>query len=333
MRVGVLHGEVPEGAPADEQDVLVEVGSVSEALSRLGHEPYALPVSLDLGRLARDISGSKPGAVFNLVESLGGRGSLIHLCPAVLDSMCVPYTGSRTEAVFMTSSKMLTKRTLRATGIPTPGWVESDGAGFNPGAHYIIKSVWEHASIGLEDDSVSGYGTVDRLLDEIERRRPLLAGECFAEEFIDGREFNISLIESGFGPEVLPPAEIRFVDFPEGGRRMVGYRAKWMEDSDEYKNTRRSFIFPDTDKALLTELADISKECWRLFGLGGYARVDFRVDEAGRPWVLEVNVNPCISPDAGLVAAAGMAGIDYVRLVARILDSAVAGRREAGVPV
>lgn len=331
MRVAVLYGEVPPDAPADEQDVLVEAGAVSEALSGLRHEVSALQVSLDLARLARDISETPPDIAFNLVESLGGRGSLIHLCPAVLDSLGVPYTGSPTEAVFTTSSKLLTKRALKDSGIPTPGWVGEGGHGFVPGAHYIIKSVWEHASIGLESDSVAVFGSPEGLLEELERRRPLLGGACFAEEFIDGREFNISLIETDAGPEVLPPAEIRFVDLPEGSRRMVGYRAKWVEDSDEYKGTRRSFIFPETDGELLTELADISRECWRLFGLAGYARVDFRVDSEGRPWVLEVNVNPCISPDAGFVAAAGMAGMGYGRLVGRILDAAVTGRRKAGV--
>jgi len=175
------------------------------------------------------------------------------------------------------------------------------------------------------------YDTQKALLSELELRRPLLGGECFAEEFIDGREFNISLVEIDGEPVVLPPAEIRFVDFPKNKRKMVGYRAKWVEDSVEYRATRRSFIFPETDGMLLEHMAEISKSCWRLFGLGGYARVDFRVDERERPWVLEVNINPCISPDAGFVAAAAMAGIGYKRLVGRILDSALAGRRKEGV--
>ena len=129
-------------------------------------------------------------------------------------------------------------------------------------------------------------------------------GECFAEAYIDGREFNLSLLASKAGPQVLPPAEIRFEDYPEGKTRIVGYRAKWHESSFEYLHTVRSFEFPPEDDELLSRLKDLAVRCWSLFDLRGYARVDFRVDRDGRPWVLEVNVNPCLSPDAGFFAAA-----------------------------
>jgi D-alanine-D-alanine ligase len=329
MRVAVMHGEVPPGAPADEQDVLVEVGAVMDALSGLGHEVYALPVSLDLGSLSDVLSKDRPELAFNLVESLGGRGSLIHLAPAVLDALGIQYTGSPAEAVFATSSKIVSKRMLHLAGIPTPRWVEEGGAGFVPGAQYIIKSVWEHASIGLEADSVATYNDPEGLMCAMEQRRGPLGGTCFAEEFIDGREFNISLIELDGKPSVLPHAEIRFMGFPEGARRMVGYRAKWDEDSAEYKNTVRSFEFTAEDSELLEELSRITIACWELFGLRGYARVDFRVDEACRPWVLEVNINPCISPDGGFMAASSMAGLGYDSVVSAILDAAMAraGRR------
>ena len=81
----------------------------------------------------------------------------------------------------------------------------------------------------------------------------------------------------------------------------------------------RRFNFGDEDRTLLTRLEALAKSCWRLFGLRGYARVDFRVDGAGQPWVLEVNVNPCLSPDAGLAAAAGRSGLDLPTVVRRII--------------
>jgi len=331
MNVAVLHGEVPPGAPADEQDVLVEVGAVKEALAGLGHEAYALPVSLDLGSLSNAIAKDVPELAFNLVESLGGRGSLIHLAPAVLDAMGVPYTGSPTEAVFATSNKLVSKRMLRSAGIPTPGWAGEGGDGFVPGAHYIIKSVWEHASIGLDEGSVASYEKAGELARAMEQRRTSLGGACFAEEYIEGREFNISVMELDGNPAVLPQAEIRFTGFPEGARRMVGYRAKWDEASAEYRNTVRSFEFSDADSALLDELSGLSLACWELYGLRGYARVDFRVDETGRPWVLEVNINPCISPDGGFIAAAAMAGLGYDGVVSAILDAAMSRAGKRGV--
>ncbi len=100
---------------------------------------------------------------------------------------------------------------------------------------------------------------------------------------------------------------------------MVGYRAKWDESSFEYHHTIRSFDFPEEDSLLLDKLTKISKDCWDLFDLKGYGRVDFRVDLKGNPWVLEVNINPCLSPDSGFIAATVKAGLSYEEVIKRII--------------
>jgi D-alanine-D-alanine ligase len=122
---------------------------------------------------------------------------------------------------------------------------------------------------------------------------------------------------------VLPPAEIDFSAFAPGKPRIVGYRAKWAEDSDEYRQTPRRFDFPASDRTLLDRLSDLARACWNEFDLRGYARVDFRVDREGRPWILEINANPCLSPDAGFAAALQQAGIEYSAAIARIVGDAV----------
>jgi D-alanine-D-alanine ligase len=322
MRVVVLHGKVAEGAGKDELDVLVQRDAVSAALADLGYDPVALPFSLDVGGVIRGLGALRPAFVFNLVEAVEGRGRLIHLAPSLLDHLELPYTGSRTEAIFLTSNKILGKRILRAAGIPTPPWFTFHDPQRQPPVHsgpYIVKSVWEHASIGLDEESLvwaTNPGELRRILEE---RRERLAGQCFAEAYIDGREFNLALLADRDGPEVLPPAEIRFEDYPTGKPRLVSYRAKWDEDSFEYRHTRRSFEFPGEDRRLLEGLAQTALECWRAFELRGYARVDFRVDHEGRAWVLEVNANPCLSPDAGFAAATERAATAYSRVIARIV--------------
>jgi D-alanine-D-alanine ligase len=117
---------------------------------------------------------------------------------------------------------------------------------------------------------------------------------------------------------VLPHAEIRF-SFPDDKPHVLGYKAKWDEGSFEYKNTVRTFDFVPEDSDLLKELSEIALESWKLFGLKGYARVDFRVDQDGKIYVLEINANPCISSDSGFVAAALRAGISQKELVKRIV--------------
>jgi D-alanine-D-alanine ligase len=324
VRVAVLHGAVPPDAPPDEQDVLVEVDAVLRALAALGHDPAAVALTLDLEAGARALRRLAPEVVFNLVESLEGTGRLNHLAPALLDHLGLPYTGSPTDALYLTSQKLLTKRWLAAEGISTPAWLSppgEPGAGFPP--PYIVKSLWEEASVGIDDASVVTDPAA--LEEELARRARTHGGIWFAEGYVEGREFNVSLLAGRAGVEMLPPAEIDFVDFPEGKPRMVGYRAKWDEGSFEFHHTPRRFDFSASDAALLARLGETARRCWEVFGLGGYARVDFRVDRSGTPWVLELNANPCLSPDSGFVAAAERAGLAYETLVARIVEGAGRG--------
>ena len=153
----------------------------------------------------------------------------------------------------------------------------------------------------------------------MEARCEALGGACLAEAYIDGREFNLSLLAGEGGPEVLPPAEIRFDAYPPGKVRVVGYRSKWEEGSFEFANTPRTFQFSAQDAPLLSQLKELARRCWNIFDLQGYARVDFRVDGAGRPWILEVNANPCLSPDAGFSAATLRAGLTFPDVLTRII--------------
>jgi D-alanine-D-alanine ligase len=317
----ILHGAVPPGAPADEQDVLVEVATVAEGLAALGYATVPVPLGLDLAGAARRLKALKPALVFNLVESIDGQGRFIHLAPTLLDSLGLPYTGAGAAATFLCAGKPLAKRLMQCAGIPTPPWVEAPVPAPGFGGPFIVKSVWEHASIGLDAGSIVNYAAA--LPGVFAARQAAHGGEWFAERFIDGREFNLGLIAGPDGPEVLPIAEMTFVDFPPGAPRIVDYAAKWDPTAHSYHHTVRRFDLPAADGPLLAELARLAKACWTLFGLSGYARVDFRVDGEGRPWVLEVNTNPCISPDGGFFAAAATAGLTLPALLRRILADLV----------
>jgi D-alanine-D-alanine ligase len=322
MKIAIVHGEVPADAGRDEKDVLVQVAYVSQGLTAMGHEPIAVPVSLNLKDAAQKLSALRPAIAFNLVETLAGRGNLIHIAPALLDALRIPYTGAGTAAMMLTSNKVLAKKWLDAAGLPTPRWFTAAGMDERPRVEgaWLCKSVWEHASIGLDEDSVMPAANRKELLDQMEKRCRLLGGEWFAEAFIDGREFNLSVLAGASGPEVLPPAEIRFDAYPPEKIRVVGYRSKWEEGSFEFDNTPRSFEFSDADSPLLERLRELALKCWQLFDLRGYARVDFRIDREGRPWILEVNANPCLSPDAGFAAATHRAGLTFAEVLARIIN-------------
>ncbi len=322
MRVLILHDDVDADARPDELDVLVQRDEVADALRTLGHVVSAAPCGLDLEKLVHAVNGESPDLVFNLVESIARTGRLIHFAPALLDALAVPYTGAPADAIYTTSNKVLAKRLLRGAGLPTPDWCEAHGStDVVPGRH-LIKSVWEHGSLGLDADALVDATDEAMLRAAIAARRVELGGESFAERYVDGREFNLSVLASEDGPEVLPPAEIDFIDWDTDRPRIVDWRAKWDTDSREYHTTPRRFDFATTDAPLLRELERLALACWHAFGLRGWARVDFRVDAAGKPWILEVNTNPCLSPDAGFAAAVERAGLTLPDAIARIVADA-----------
>ena len=324
-KVVILHSDVAPDAAEDELDCLQQADAIAQALRILNYEPSLLPFGLDLNKTIIKLKSLKPLAVFNIVETLASKGSLIYFAPAILDSLRIPYTGCGTQAVFQTSNKLLAKKIMRNADISTPDWIEQDSFGSqNDNAKtYLIKSSWEHASIGLDEDSLISYTSNAKILREMNRLKEKLGGSCYAEAYIDGREFNIALISGKKGVKVLPIAEMLFMDYAPDKLKIVDYKAKWDANSFEYNNTIRNFDFPEKDANLISNLREIALRCWNLFSLRGYARIDFRVDNNGMPWVLEINSNPCLSPDAGFAAALKQAKIKYHEAIGFIIDNAM----------
>ncbi|HEV8241478.1 MAG TPA: D-alanine--D-alanine ligase [Thermoanaerobaculia bacterium] len=338
MRVTVLYNEPTIWAAAEEADVLSQVETVAASLQANGYEVDRFSCGLDLQAVADALCADPPDLAFNLVEGLGGHDRLYAAVPALLDALGIPYTGNSAEAIFVTTNKLLAKEKLASAGLPTPAmparWPEPLGdpqrglSAFAPG-RYILKPVWEHASLGMVDDVVVSAASRKRLLSRLSEMCERTGREFFAEAFIAGRELNISVCDDGSGnPVVLPPAEIDFSAYPRGKPRIVGWAAKWDETSFEFHNSPRRFDFPESDGPLLVEVAQLARACWGLFGLCGYARVDFRIDAAGRPFILEVNTNPCLTGDAGFPAAAEQAGLPFDDAIGRIV-AAVPVRRRA----
>lgn len=321
-RVVVLHSEVAEHASNDELDTLIQVEVVSDALRRLGFDPKPLPFSFDTKAAIASLRELAPEFVFNLVEAIEGVGRFQHLAPMLLEHLGMPYTGATSQALLLSTDKLLAKRVLSGNRIRTPDWFPrplSETAPFVSG-RYLVKSVHEDASIGIEDDSVMEVASMEALSGAIAKKRELLGGEWFAERFIDGREFNVGFVSTPSGNlRMLPIAEIRFDAFPPEMLRIIGYRAKWDVNSFEYEHTDVHFDYLPSDAPLLEELETLSCRALDVCGIASYARVDFRVDCDGVPWILEINANPCIAPDAGYVIATEKAGLSFDALVESIV--------------
>ena len=318
----VLHEAFGTDARPDELDALVQVREVSEALEQLHWKVGTQAVDLNLGVALERIEAARPGCVFNLVESLHGRGELIGLLPAVLETLGIPFTGSGSDAINSSSNKILAKRWMRLNEVPTPDWFSATDAAGAVGAAagpWIGKSLWEHASLGLDDATVGeGRAAAAKRIEECAGK---YGGHWFAERYVEGREFNVSIIEQKGQPYILPIAEMTFVDYPPGKPKIVGYPAKWDAAAPEYTGTVRRFVEPDA--AERHAISAVSTKCWNLFGTRGYARVDIRLDQHGTPWVLEVNANPCLARDAGFFAAATEAGFRYRQVIEMVLHAAL----------
>jgi D-alanine-D-alanine ligase len=335
LHIALVYDAAAEGGDEASRDVFDQMDAVEAVLAgtcgvrRVG-------ATLDLGRLKAEFLAERTDAVFNLAESVAGTDRLQVLVPLLLEELRVPFTGCAAAAMLLSNDKIASKQFLAAHGLPVPAcvrlvngeaavWPEASGSGsLSDGrGDWLVKAVSAHASLHLDDKSVLRGATVAQVAEKIRAEHAAHGIDFFAEQFVDGREFNISLLgRDNGGVDVMPVAEIDFSGMPAGQEKIVGYAAKWTEESAEYAGTVRTFDFAKRDAGLVAELAALSKKTWHAMNLSGYARVDYRVDADNRPFILEINTNPCLTPGAGFPAAAERGGLAYAQLVRRIVSLA-----------
>lgn len=310
----ILHSDLGADCAPDQQDTLVQAREVSGALQSFNFKPVAAPFC---GPSAFERT---PDLVFNLVEEVEGREDWAWKAAAWLEDAGIRFTGNPAGTLRACADKIEAKRLMARHGLPTPGWLERGSPLPDRAGRYIVKSAWLHGSVGIEDDCVVASPAL--ALERIARGEEKYGGLWFAEEYVEGREFNIALLEDEGGVRVLPIAETQFVGYGDGKPRIVGYAAKWHDDSMEFNNTPRRFDYGPEDAGLLRALDEISRACWRAFDMRGYARVDYRVDAQGRPFIIDINPNPCLTSDAGFMAAAGRAGLKPAQVIEKICNAA-----------
>jgi D-alanine-D-alanine ligase len=315
-RCCIIYNEPRDGALADELDVLDQVAHIEQHLVELGIIVYRKGITTRFMEEIAILAKEKPDFVYNLVESINNKGELNYFIPALLNMYSIPYSGNPLEAMFITSNKTIASKAMRDAGINNPGsYLPSQIKLLVTGRKYIVKPIWEDGSLGITGESVfeckPGFEEKLKGLDD---------SHWFIEDFIDGREFNISVLAGKDGPEMLPPAEIVFVNYDDSKPRIIDFKAKWEMDSFEYINTVREFPGTSLNKKLEKDLKESARACWNLFGLKGYARVDVRTDSNDNVYVIEINANPCISPDGGFVAATKEAGYPFTDVLQRIIN-------------
>lgn len=314
-RCCIIYNQPAEGAFADELDVLDQVELIDKTLGELGIEVYRKGITSAFQEEVAGLVSEKPDFIFNLVESINNKGELNYFVPALLSLNAIPYSGNSVEAIFITTNKVVASRIMKNAGLKNAEFfLPSQADKLVPGKMYIIKPVWEDGSMGITSNSVFTY---DSSLTG--RLKSYTDSHWFIEEYIDGREFNISILAGADGPETMPVAELAFYNYDDRPK-IIDFKAKWELDSFEYENTPREFPGDSISDDLRRRLKETALACWHLFSLKGYARVDVRVDSNENIYIIEVNANPCISPDSGYVAATRLAGYEFSDVVARIIN-------------
>lgn len=332
------HGDCSAGVARNvESDVgvLDEVAAVGKALTTLGITHRECPVRA-LNDVGRELSSCRESYVINLVESLHTSAADACMIPAVCAAFGKPWTGNGTACQLLALDKWLAKCALSAAGIPVPeAAVVLRGSRDMPSVAstgpVIIKPLRADASEGIDPESVLMKPNKTALLKRAARIHQEFHQPALVERYVDGREFNVSILERNGKESVLPLAEIDFSAFADGRPRIVDYRAKWIEDSFEFINTPRR-LPADLDEATARKIRDAALAAWKCLGCRDYARVDMRIDAEGRPFVLDVNPNPDISPGDGFVAALQAAGIDFADFVGILLKNAGFGVDDVARP-
>jgi D-alanine-D-alanine ligase len=301
--------------------VLNAVAAVQKALLELGHGVTLVPLTLPMKQARKKLNSLNTDLVFNLFEGFTGYPETEALVPEALSKLGIPFTGCPGTAIRLALDKSKTKTILKAAGIPTPDFQLLDPRTvhtFRLRYPCIVKPPNEDASHGLtKENVVSDSISLEKQVSDISRS---YGGSALAEEFIDGREFNATVLGNNQGT-VLPVSEIVY-SLPPEIPRILTFAAKWENDS-LYSQGIRVVCPAEIEIRERAHISEIALAAFNLLGCRGYARADMRMDNKGQINIIEVNPNPDISPDTGIVTQAEAAGMTYTRLIENIVKLAL----------
>jgi D-alanine-D-alanine ligase len=314
-----------DGENSKEYDPVVP--QVARTLRKLGHRVSVLGVHGDVKRLVAGLARRKPDLVFNLMEMFGENVFGDIPVTGLLDLLGVDYTGSGPGELYLSQDKGLTKKLLAFEDILYPRFaVFSRDTAFETGGNLrmplFVKPLRSDASLGIGGKSLVQDWT--GLMERVSAIRREVDDAALAEEFIDGREFYVGVVGNS-QPKALPPVEIDFTGFPEGVPKVMDSKAKWDERSKEYKGTRS--ILAQLPDELRARLQKVAVDAYRALRVRDYGRVDIRLTDTGEIYVLEVNASCYLERNSEFAMAAAAGGLDYPRLIERIVDLALARRK------
>jgi D-alanine-D-alanine ligase len=300
------------------------VPQVARTLRVLGHRVSVFGVHGDVKRLIAGIRRRKPDLIFNMLEMFGDLVTGDIPVVGLLDLLAVRYTGCGPGEFYLSQDKALSKKLLAYEGILYPRFaVFTPKADFETGGNLrmplFVKPLRSDASIGVSGKSL--VQDANQLMERVAFIHRELRDAALAEEYIEGREFYVGVLGNQQA-QALPPIEVDFTGFPEGVPKVLDSRAKWEEKSKEYKGTKS--VLAQLPDELRARLQRVALDAYRALRVRDYGRVDLRLTDTGEIYVLEVNASCYLEKHSEFAMAAAAAGLDYPRLIERIVNLAVA---------
>ncbi len=313
-----------------ETGFIQNINNIKEILHKYFTVVETLAVDRDIQKMVNRINKFSPDVIFNFVESVEGISSYEYCTAGLFELLGFEYTGNTPFSLGNCLNKERTKNILRSFKIRTPKSLILRPTDSVKGKSFkkfdlkfpvILKLLNEDASIGISEFSVVNNP------EELKKQFEFLSGtyrqEVIAEEYIEGRELNVAIL----GDTVLPVSEIDFTGLPENLPKIVTYDGKWIAESVYYNNTKPK-VPAELNAKLKKKVTATALEAFHALNCRDYARVDMRIDKAGRPYVIEVNPNPDISEDSGFARAAAAKGINYSELLKTIANFAINRRKD-----
>jgi D-alanine-D-alanine ligase len=294
---------------------------VITTLKAMGHEVTPLPVHDDLGEIRRLVTEWRPQIAFNLLEGFDDVVIFDQNVVSHLELLKLPYTGCNSRGLLLARDKSLSKKLLAYHRIRVPEFeVYRAGRAIRRPKRLafplMVKSLTEEASIGISQASV--VDNDDKLKERVAFIHESIGTAAIVEQYIEGRELYVGILGNQT-LQALPVWELFFTNMPEGAKRIATDRVKWSVKYQK-KYGIDSGMAKDLPDGLAEKIQHVCKRAYRALELSGYARVDLRLDDAGTPWVIEVNPNPQIAKGEDFAASAEQVGISYETVLQRIIN-------------
>lgn len=332
IKVAVLYNLLERLERGEEKDIVAEeavieeIGAIEEGIRTNGYQFFVMAVRNEIEPVIHWLQDLQPDVVFNLCESVYGDSCKEMNIPSLLELLRIPYTGSPPLTLGLCQDKGKVKDILSSQGLLTPWYkvldheIEALNEQMFP---MIVKPLHEDGSLGISRESVVyDHEALNRQIRYVidKYQQPALV-----EEYIEGRELNVGMVEMNGAVVPLPISEIDYSEFPEGVPKICGYEAKWVEESIEYQKSKPICPAP-LEGVVQKQVEDLAIKAFKLFGCRDYARVDMRIDRKGSIYILEVNPNPDISPPSGMARAIRVQGMSYSEFIGKVIESALLRR-------